>query len=235
MKRILLFALIAAAAISCKKVSVEEVIAGFDTAITESSLPGSAIDKYQGEKVFDFLTLTLAKDAGIKDIWSVEDGNGTRAIAAQTKGSGKTKRDVQLITADINDKEACTAAVEILKTINQGKVKSKCPVRAVFYSDRNEVRNTTRPDDIYMFDLELKCVDTLETGRIVIDDGHEFFKAITEVVPPYLAPLGDYRIERGETFPEERPYYTNVYSCNLNKATLKKDIAAVTAFIFLLN
>lgn len=235
MKRILLFALIAAATISCKRVSMEEVISGFDKAITESSLPGSAIDKYQGEKVFDFLTLTLAKDAGIKDIWSVEDGNGTSALAAQTKGSGKTKKDVQLITADINNKEACTAAVEILKTINQSKVKSKCPVRAVFYTDRKEVRNTTKPDDIYMFDLELKCVDTLETGRIVIDDGYEFFKAITEVVPPYLAPLGNYQIEMGETFPEEKSYYTDIYSYNLNKATLKKDIAALTAFVFLLN
>lgn len=234
MKRILLFALIAAAAISCRKVTVEEVIAGYDTAISESTLPGSDIVKYQGEKAYDFLTLALAKE-GIKDIWSVEDENGTSALAAQIKGHGKTKNNIQLITADISDGTACTAAVEMIRTLNQSKVRRESPVRVVFYNGRKEVRNAGRPGDMYMFDLELQSVDSLATGTFVIDDEPQFYRSISEIITPYLAPLGNYQIAKGSTFPEEKPVYTNIYSFNLNKATLKKDIAALTAFVFIMN
>ena len=58
---------------------------------------------------------------------------------------------------------------------------------------------------------------------------------IMEVIPPYLAPLGEFRFERGQYPNKEWPVKASVYRYHLDPADIAKESAVVAAFAYLVN
>lgn len=245
MKRFLLIFLAVLSAVACKKVTPEMRIDQIsDYLYAKQDTYASSIRQYEGEKRVDYLTLQLAKELGSEDIWTMEVA-GANSLVAEFPGKAKENRQLSIISASLDDPAACAAVLEVLEAFKALKISHKNNIHAIFYNPAKDStglsglaainREMTEDGDFFTFDIELSSTGNLPRNTFIISDKRAFTEQMDEVVTPYLAPLGDYRLMQGPYPDSEWPLKGPVYRYYLSESTLQKDAAAVAAFAFLLS
>ena len=243
MKRILLLALVVLSAVACKKITPETRIAQIGNFFDGKEDSYSAkLRQYTGDKQLDYLTLQLLGELGANDLWTVDDEELTSLVA---EFSGKAKApQISMISASLDDPTACALILEVLEAYKKIKIQHDNTIRAVFYAPAPD---STRPSglasinqdlhesgEFNSFDIELSTRGDQPLHTFVLEESPAFAEKIIQMVPGYLAPLGDYQVVQGVPDPAW-PLKGSIYRYPINPAELQKEAAAVTAFTFLLN
>jgi hypothetical protein len=244
MKRILLLALVVLSAVACKKITPETRIAQIGTFFDGKEDSYSAkLQQYTGDKQLDYLTLQLMGELGAKDLWTVED-DGLTSLVAEFPGKAKAPQ-ISMISAPLDDPTACALILEVLEAYKQIKIQHENTIRAVFYAPAPD---STRPSglaainqdlhesgEFNSFDIELSTRGDLPLHTFVLNENPAFVEKMIELIPGYLAPLGDYQVVKDAKPDPTWPLKGSIYRYHVNPAELQKEAAAVTAFAFLLN
>jgi hypothetical protein len=245
MKRILLLAMIVLLATACKKVTPETRIAQIsDFFDGKEAVYSAKLQQYAGDKKLDYLTLQLAGELGAKDIWTLEDDGGN-SLVAEFPGKEKDNPQISMISAPLDDPTACALILEVLEAYHTIKIQHKNTIRAVFYAPAPD---STRPsglasvnEDLHesgefnSFDIELATRKDQPQHTFFLSENPTFVEKLIQIIPGYLAPLGDYQVEP-ETDPDPNwPLKGSIYRYYINPNEFQKEAAAVTAFSFLLN
>ena len=242
MKKVLVLVLAILSLAACKKVTPEQRIADisryFDGKTEEYT---SNLKQYQGEKQIDYLHLVLAKDLGAEEIWTLDEGDRHSLIAEFPAKDADAP--LAMISAPLDDPAACAAILEVLEAFHSLKIQNRNTMRALFYApadstgrnglaDMNEELHAA--EEINLFDLELSTCGAVPPHTFAIVDTPTFAQRLTEAMPPYFAPLGDYQFVQ-QPFDPEWPMKGTIYRYDLSPAEFQKDAAAVTVFVYLLN
>ena len=266
MKKFFIMVLAAVAIItSCKKVTPEEQIATFfdaassDTTLTQSlaKIKAQCSDAPFGsetnDKLVDFYTLLLAKDAGInvKNIFTQDDviGEGddeefARNLVAEIPVRSEDGFDI-LLSAPVEDIDASVAAIGIMKLLVNQSASKDHTVRLLLYQK-------CRPDSLsgfetfkassqekrqnYLLDMDLGSVDTSSTGKtFLIAEPEHIYKQMQEYIFPYFDRYGKYTFVPGRFMSSEYPVKDSYYNYKIDPDDFRCDIAAVTSLIYLLN
>lgn len=231
--------------VACKKVTPEMRIAQFaDYFSSKDDSHAARLQQYEGDKRVDYLTLQLARELGADDIWTIEAA-GENSLVAGFPGKEKGNRQMSIISASLDDPAACAAVLEVLQAFKSLKVRHKNDIRAIFYSRAQDstgfnglaaINQEMREDgDFFVFDIELSSQSDLPRNTFTLSDKVPFTQRMSEVIPPYLAPLGTYELMQG-TYPDsEWPLKGPVYRYVVDADNLQKDAAAIAAFTYLLN
>lgn len=245
MKRISFILLTVLVAVSCRKASPEERIAKianyFDK--TELSYPED-LQRFEGQKRIDYLTLTLAKELGADDVWTLEHA-GANSLAAEFPGRENRITRYAYLSASLDDPEACAAVLNTLKAFKDMRIKPKGTFHALFYSTARDsagvnglgaiFREDVQAGDQITFDMELSTRDTLPDRTFIIEDKAFFADQLIEVVPPYLEPLGSFDFKKGRYPNRHWQVSAPTYRYSFDPAALRKESAAITTFALLLN
>lgn len=245
MKRFTLILLTVIMAASCRKVSPEQrvgqIVKYFDK--TELTYAGD-LQRFDGPKRIDYLTLTLAKELGAKDVWTLEQA-GENSLVAVFPGREKRVTRYSFLSASLEDPEACAGVLSTLRAFKDMRIKPNETIHAVFYSpacDTNGIsglgaifRESFEDGDQVTFDFELSARDTLPDKTFIIEDKPFFAEQIIEVIPPYLAPMGTFQFQKGPYPNHKWQVVAPTYRYNMNPAERKKEPAVITTFMLLLN
>ena len=238
MKRILLLALVVLSAVACKKITPETRIAQIGNFFDGKEDSYSAkLRQYTGDKQLDYLTLQLLGELGANDLWTVDEEELTSLVA-------EFPPQISMISASLDDPKACALLLEVLEAYKKIKIQHDNTIRAVFYAPAPD---STRPSglasinqdlhesgEFNSFAIELSTRVDQPLHTFVLEESPAFAEKIIQVVPRYLAPLGDYQVVQGVPDPAW-PLKGSIYRYPINPAELQKEAAAVTAFTFLLN
>ena len=245
MKRILLVALVVLSAAACKKITPETRIAQIDQHFNGKEAVYSAkLPQYTDEKLLDYLTLQLAGELGAKDIWTLEE-DGQVALVAEFPGKEKKNTQITMISASLDDPNACATLLEVLEAYKKIKIQHKNALRAIFYSPASDStgrngltlvnQDIRESGDMVLFDIEVATRNDQPLHTFVLDESPSFAKTIIDVVPGYLAPLGEYQVVQG-VFPNlDWQLRCPIYRYHVDPSAFQQEAAAVTAFTFLLN
>lgn len=245
MKRILLIALVVLAATSCKKITPETRIAEINRFFQgKEDVHTPKLQQYQGKKQLDYLNLILDGELDAATIWVVE-ADGQSSMLAEFPGSDK-KGDLTMISASLDDPQACSAVLEAMEALKQLKIQHKNTIRTLFYAPAPDstgqnglaaVNDELRSfEELILFDIELTTgSETVPTKTFVIEEKPDFARQLIEIIQPYMAPLGDYQFEQGIYPNPSWPLKTSIYRYNVDPGDFQKDVAAVTSFAYLLN
>lgn len=245
MKRFTLILLTVLAAVACRKVSLEDQIvqmAKYNAQNPDTYL--ESLQRHEGKKRIDFLTLTLAKELKAEDIWSLESAGGS-SLVAEFPGKSQKQTQFALLSASLEDPEACAVVLGALRTLKELKVKPKETIRALFYDPAVDTAGLNGLSTVFLelyesgelvtAELEVSSRDAIPVHTFRIEDKPAFAEKIMEVIPPYLAPLGEFRFERGQYPNKEWPVKASVYRYHLDPADIAKESAVVAAFAYLVN
>jgi hypothetical protein len=243
MKRILLLACVVLAAASCKTITPEARIAEIDGFFNGKEDTYTAkLQQYQGDTQLDYLDLVLSKDLNAKDIWTIESDGGETMVA---EFPGKEKNaPLSMISASLDDPAACAAILEVLEAFKELKIQHKNTIRAVFYAPApdstqqsglaviNEDIHASK--EINLFDIELSTSRQLARHTFCIEDTPAFAQQLIDALPAYFKPLGDYHFVLQKPDPAW-PLKGTIYRYDIQTGEFQKEVAAITAFTFLLN
>ena len=248
MKRILLLTIaVLAAATSCsKKVSSEQLIEGlvqhFDTKGDQFSEP---LAGKSAENRADFITYHLGKTLGAADIWTLDVGSSDeengQVIVAEFKSHDKNA-DISVLSASLDDPEACGAVLAVLDAFKQAKIRPAMALRAVFYDGgetgtegiRTLYDDFNQSGEIAAFDIEVSSLDSIPEKTFLIEDRPVFVRKIIEVIPAYLTPVCQASVKAGD-FPREGwPVLTPTYRYRLGDDRID-DLKALSVFTLLMN
>ncbi|MBR5019961.1 MAG: hypothetical protein IKX53_10065 [Bacteroidales bacterium] len=245
MKRFTLILLAVLSAIACRKVTPEEQIAQIAGYFEKTSDAFSEnLQRHEGDKRVDYLTLTLAKELMADDLWTLEYA-GEKSLIAEFPGREKKQTQFSLLSASLDDPEACAVVLNTLQAFKDLKIKPKGTIRTLFY---NPVQDTLgfsgltavfgefyESGELVTFELEVSSRDSIPPHTFRIEEKPAFADQLIEVIPPYLAPLGNFQFVRGQYPNKEWPVKASVYRYRIDPADLRKESAAVAAFCFLVN
>lgn len=255
MKRILfilLVTLVAASACS-KKVPSEKIIAGFSRYYDKTGdVYREPLSQLSPEKRNNYLLLKLGKDLKASDVWTldfeeenIESGEmeGGQVIVAELKSREKDPHvSVSMISACLEDPDACSAVLDVLEAFKQSKFHPALTLRAVFYEGgasgtdglKAVARDFYQAGEFSAFDIEVSSRDTIPEKTFIIEDKLAFAGQIMEVIPPVMQPSCDVSFQIGE-FPRSG-WPTNIptYRYRLGSDRIA-DLKALTTFTFLLN
>jgi len=230
--------------VACKKITPETRIAQMaDYLATHENQYAAKLNQYEADKRVDYLTLEMAKALGAEELWTLETA-GANSLIAEFSGREKENRQLSLISASLDDPDACATVVSILEAFKNLKIYHKNDIRVIFYDtakDSAGIDGLTAinqemydENEIFAFDIEVASRDSLPGSTFFISDKPVFAERIAEVIPPYLAPLGEYRFQAvpypDPTWPLKGPVYR--FHLSGNK---QKDAAALAAVTYLLN
>lgn len=245
MKRILLIALVVLAAASCKRITPETRINQISRFFNGKEDAYSAkLAQYQGEKQLDYLNLVLDGELDASNIWVVE-ADGQSSMLAEFPGSDR-KADISMISASLDDPKACAAVLEVMGALKELKIQHKNTIRTLFYAPAPDstgqnglvaVNDELRAfEELILFDIELTTgSETVADKTFVIEEKPDFTKQLLEIIRPYFEPLGQYEFVQGVYPNPSWPLKTSIYRYDIDPADFQKDVAAVTAFTYLLN
>ena len=245
MKRLLLLSLVVLSAVACKTITPETRIAQIDQFFNGKEAAYSAsIQQFTGEKQLDYLTLQLMQELGAEDIWTLED-EGQYALVAEFPGKEKKNPQLSLISASLDDPTACATILEVLEAYKKIKIQHKTTIRALFYSPavdstgRNGLSvanlDIQESGEIAQFDIELSSRGEQPEHTFILEETPVFAQTLIEVIPGYLAPLGNYELVQGKYPNAAWPMKCPIYRYQLVPDDFQKEAAVVTAFTFLLN
>ena len=238
-------ALVVLSAAACKKITPETRIAQIDQHFNgKEAVYGDKLQQYTEDKKIDYLTLQLMKELGAKDLWTLED-EGHMALVAEFPGKEKKNPQISLISASLDDPTACATILEVLEAYKKIKIQHKTTMRAVFYSPATDSTGRNGLDvvnqdlresaEMAQFDIELSTRDDNPHHVFVLDESPTFAQTLIQVVPGYLAPLGEYQVIQGVYPNPVWPLHCPIYRYYIDSNEFQKEAAAVTAFTFLLN
>ena len=233
-------------AASCsKKVSSEQLIEGFvqhfDTKGDQFTGP---LAEVSAENRADFITYRLGKDLGAADIWTIDaespEEEVGQVIVAEFKSRNKDT-DVTLLSASLDDPEACSAVLAVLDAFKQAKIRPAMALRAVFY-DSSETGaglkalydDFCQAGEMPAFDIEVSSLDSIPEKTFLIEDRPVFVQKIIEVIPPYLAPACKASVHAGDYPREGWPIPTPTYRYRLGDDRID-DLKALCTFTLLMN
>lgn len=245
MKRVLLILLAVLSTVACRKITPEDRIAQIsDYFKTNENTYAEDLHRHEGQKRLDYLTLKLAKDINAEDIWTLEN-EGENSLVAEFPGREGKKTQFSLLSASLDDPDACAVVLNTLQAFKDLKINPKGTIRALFYSPLKDTagisglsavfREIFESGELVTFEMEVASRDTLPGHTFFLDEKPVFAERLLEVVPPYLSPLGDYRLEQGEYPNPEWPVKASVYRYYIDPSDLKKESAVISAFSFLVN
>ena len=256
MKRILFFLLVTLVAASAcsKKVPSEKIIAGFSHYYEKNGdVYREQLVQLAPEKRNSVILLKLGKDLKAADVWTLDfeeenlesgEMEGGQVIVAEFKSREKD-RHISLISACLEDPEACSAVLDVLDAFKEAKFRPAMTLRAVFYEGGESgtdglkavAHDFFQAGELSTFDIEVSSRDTLPERTFIIEDKLAFAGKIVEVIPPLIKPVTDVQFEVGD-FPREG-WPTNIptYRYHLSPAPADRlsDLKALTGFTFLLN
>ena len=150
-----------------------------------------------------------------------------------------------ILSASLDDPEACAVALSTLKALKDLKLKPNGTIHALFYSNAVDTAGVSGLDAVFQdirdseeqitFELELTTRDSLARHTFVIEDKEFFADQLIEVVPPYMAKLGTFQFRKGRYPNREWPIKAPVYRYSTDPTDLRKEAAAITLFSLLLN
>ena len=226
MKRFLLILLAVLSTVACRKITPEDRIAQIsDYFKTNENTYAEDLHRHEGQKRLDYLTLKLAKEINAEDIWTLEN-EGENSLVAEFPGREGKKTQFSLLSASLDDPDACAVVLNTLQAFKDTAGISG--LSAVF-------REIFESGELVTFEMEVASRDTLPGHTFFLDEKPVFAERLLEVVPPYLSPLGDYRLEQGEYPNPEWPVKASVYRYYIDPSDLKKESAVISAFSFLVN
>jgi|GEM_PF-1800722 hypothetical protein len=248
MKRLFLFLMVTVLATTAcsKRVSSEKIITQFSKHydkvgdVYQQPLSGVSTDKRA-----DYIMLKLGKDLGVTDIWSVdfdpEEGVGGPVVVAELK-SRKKDAQMSMISACLDDADACSAVLDVLDAFKREKIRPAFALRAVFYYGGESgtdglkaiAQDFLDENELAAFDIEVSSRDSFPERTFIIEDKLFFAEKVVEVLPQYLAPLGDVTVESGDYPHEGWPTTIPTYRYRLGSDRLT-DLKLLTAFTFLLD
>jgi len=250
MKRIIWIGLVLITAAACRKVTPEERITAIaDYFNQHEDSYAASIGQYEDTKRTDYLSLTLGKDLGCEEIWSVDTETGSSLLAdfpgRESSGANDKGTVISLISAPIDDPWACATVLNVMKAFKSLRISPRNSIRTLFYDAAKDslghsVLDTLDGDfrearEVVTFNIVLTSRDTLPFNTFVIEDRGRFVDKVLDIVPPYLAPLGDYDFVKG-TYPNpDWPMKTATYRYHVDIHRLQQEAAAVAAFSMLLN
>ena len=242
MKKLLVIALAILSLAACKKITPEERIAEIGRFFDgKEDTYSTNLQQYDGEKQLDYLHLILAKDLGAEDIWTIET-DGQASLVAEFPGKEKNA-PLTMISASLDDPAACAAILELFEAYKDIKIQHKNTIRALFYTPTDSTgkgglhavnEELRAADELIIFDIELSTGRDLPRHTFVLEEKPVFVEQLIGIVTPYLAPLGDYKFEQGVYPNRDWPLSTSIYRYNFSD-DFHQEVAAVTAFSFLLN
>lgn len=245
MKRFTLILLTVLMAVACRKVTPEQRIAKiskyFDK--TENTYLED-LQRFDSAKRVDYLTLTLAKELGAADLWTLEQA-GESSLVAAFPGRDKKQMRFSVLSASLDDPQACAVALSTLKAFKDMKLKPNGSIHALFYSTAKDTAGVSGLGAVFQeirdseeqvtFELELSSRDTVDHHTFVIEDKGFFVEKILEVVPPYMNQLGTFQFKQGRYPNRNWPVKAPVYRYSIDPTDLRKEAAAITTFSLLLN
>lgn len=245
MKRFTLILLTVLSTVACRKVTAEQQIAKIaayfdkqDNACFEN------LSRHEGQKRLDYLTLTLAKEIGATDLWSLENA-GENSLVAEFPGRENQQGRFSLLSASLDDPAACATVLNTLRSFKDLRIKPKGNIRALFYSAAQDSAGQSGLGAIFQemheagemitFEVALSSCDTMPKHTFLIEDKSFFAEQILQVIPPYLETLGSFHFLQGRYPNPNWPVKAPVYRYSLDPAAIQKESAAVSTFSFLLN
>lgn len=246
MKRFTLILLMVLSTVACRKITLEDQIARIaEYSAKNPNTYAEGLQRFEREKRIDYLTLNLAKELKAEDIWTLESLGGN-SLVAEYSGKDKKQTQFSLLSASLEDPDACAVVLGALRTIKDLKIKPKGSIRVLFYNPTVDSLGLTGLSTVYRelyesgelvtFEVEVSSLDTLPVHTFRIEEKAAFAEQMMEVIPPYLTPLGDFKFERGRYPNKEWPVKASVYRYHLDPAAdLAKESAVVAAFIYLVN
>ena len=243
MKRIQLLALVVLSAVACKKITPETRVAQIGTFFDGKEDSYSArLQQYTGDKQLDYLTLQLMGELGAKDLWTVED-EGLSSLVAEFPGKAKAPQ-ISMISASLDDPKACALLLEVLEAYKSIKIQHDNTIRAIFYAPAPDSTRASglaainqdlhESGEFNSFDIELSTRGEQPLHTFILEENPTFAEKMIQVLPGYLAPLGDYQVVCVTPDPAW-PLKGSIYRYHINPAEFQKEAAVVTAFTFLLN
>lgn len=245
MKRLTFILLTVLVAAACRKVSPEQRIAQISNYFDKTNLTyADDIRRFDGQKRIDYLTLALAREIGADDIWTLEQA-GENSLVAVFPGREKRMTRYSLLSASLDDPDACAAVLNTLRAFKDLKLKPDGTIHALFYSTAEDTtglsglgatfKEIRDAGDQLTFEMEISAQDSLPNKTFIIEDKEFFANQIIEVVPPYLNSLGTYRFQKGSYPNPAWPIKLPVYRYNLDAADFPGESAVLTVFALLLN
>ena len=246
MKRFTLILLTVLSATACRQATPEQQITKISKYFGEQATENYAenLRNHDAARRVDYLTLTLAKELGAKDIWTLENA-GENSLVAEFPGQERYVSRYSVLSASLDDPDACAAVLQSLKACKDLKIKPKGSIHALFYSpEKDTVQGTTGLGAFYQeitesgemitFEMEISSRDSL-SHTIIIEDNAIFADQFIQVIPPYLAPMGSYQFRKGRYPNRNWPVKATVYRYNIDPADIRQESAVITALTMLLN
>ncbi len=245
MKRFTLILLTVLMAAACRKVSPDQRIVQISKYFDKTdNTYVEDLQRFDNEKRLDYLTLTIAKELNAADIFTIEHADA-QSLVAQFPGREKKQMRYSILSASLDDPEACAVALSTLKALKDLKLKPNGTIHALFYSNAVDTAGVSGLDAVFQdirdseeqitFELELTTRDSLARHTFVIEDKEFFADQLIEVVPPYMAKLGTFQFRKGRYPNREWPIKAPVYRYSTDPTDLRKEAAAITLFSLLLN
>lgn len=243
MKRITLILFAVLATVSCKKVTPEQQITRIGTYFSNLEAPmAGQVERFDGSKRIDFLTLNLAKELDSEDIWTLENA-GENSLIAEFPGKEKELKRYTLISASLDDPAACAAVIDLMKAFKELKIRPRNTVRTLFYSTAADSTGYSSlhavneeiydSHEIYEFGIEISSCDTLPKRTFVIEENPMFASQLIETIQPYFLDSG-YKFVKG-TFPNpEWPLKLATYRYAIDPGSYKEDLKAIATIAMLL-
>ncbi len=248
MRRIILLGMVLLAAVACRKVSPEEQIAAFSDYFNEHE--NGFVDKLEQldcTKRTDYLTLVQANQLGATEVWLL-DTDDSRALVAEYRGR-KHKKDtdpqLSLLTASLDDPQACAAVLAVMEAFKKMKVYPASTLRTAFYSPAAEDAATSglhalhddlvEAGEVISYDFEISSRHGQAPGTFLIEENPMFVEHFLREIPPYFTPLGDYHFQQGIYPNDNWPLNAATYRYMLDGHALPHESAAIATLVFLLN
>ena len=231
--------------ISCKQVSVQEQIDQLTAAATSGAGAHIAqIERFDGQKEIDYLTLTLAKELKAKDVWTLED-EGVTTLVADFRGRARQDGQMTVVSAALDDKLACATVLDLLSALKEAGTRPRNDLRAVFYHRSGDEfnaeglkalnREIRESGEKVVFDLEISSNEARPVRTFILEDHPIFVDQIFESVPNYLNAVGDFTLTRGEYPNMSWPFKVPVYRYTVGREDPATDLRGLALFDFLLN
>ena len=196
------------------------------------------------EKRAGFIMVKLDKDLKADDLWTLDFGEtdpSGQVVVAEFPSRNK-EAHLSLISACLDDPEACSAVLDVLDAFKQSKIHPAMTLRAVFYDggESGTAGMKALYDDLLQsyetatFDIEVTTCDTIPARTFIIEEKSVFAKQMIEVIPEYLKPVGQVNFEMGEFPRQDWPTRIPTYRYRLGNDRIA-DLKLLTAFTLLVN
>ena len=243
-----LLCLVLLATVACKQVTPEEQIAKIGTYFSDHKNGYAAfLQQVDATKRSDYLTLVQAKDLGAAEVWLLDTDEGKTLVAEYPGSKPKkgTEPQIALVTASLDDPQACAAALAVVEAFKKMKLRHASTLRTAFYTPASDSATVSGLDvlrddlveanEAISYNLDLSTQRSQAPHTFLIEENLRFVSQFIEVLPPYFVPLGEYRFQQGVYPNHNWPINAATYRYRIDPQSISSETAALTTLVYLLN